>query len=127
MNAPQITTTDSAHAAARPARASWQLNRRGRLLLRGVPVIVVAALATAALVAFLALNFSPTAVSSTESGPQLTVITVSPGDSLWSIAAAIAPEADRYATVESIARLNNLQGGVTLQPGDELFIPAASK
>ncbi len=47
-----------------------------------------------------------------------------PGDTLWSIAAEIAPTADPREVIGEITRLNMLQGGV-LQIGQELSIPAA--
>lgn len=50
-------------------------------------------------------------------------VTVRPGDTLWSIAAAHAgPSADVQEAVDRISDANNLQGG-TLQPGEHLRIP----
>jgi LysM repeat protein len=51
------------------------------------------------------------------------VVTVHPGDTLWSIAAAhAAPSADVQEVVDRITDANHLQGG-TLQPGQHLRIP----
>lgn len=50
-------------------------------------------------------------------------VTVRPGDTLWSIAAAHAgPSADVQEAVDRISDANHLQGG-TLQPGEHLRIP----
>ena len=46
-----------------------------------------------------------------------------PGDTLWSIAEGIAPEADPRDVIGDITRLNLLRGG-ELQIGQELAIPA---
>jgi LysM repeat protein len=49
-------------------------------------------------------------------------ITVGAGDTLWSIAAKYAPNADRRDTVDAIITLNNLQTA-TLQPGQRIALP----
>ena len=50
-------------------------------------------------------------------------VTVMGGDTLWSLAADIAPAADPRDVVDAIARLNALDG-VTIAPGQRLAIPA---
>ncbi len=53
-------------------------------------------------------------------------VTVHPGDTLWSIAAAHAtPTADLQEMVDRISAVNHLQGG-TLQAGEHLRIPESS-
>jgi LysM repeat protein len=50
-------------------------------------------------------------------------VTVEPGDTLWSIAAAHGgPSSDVQEIVDRISDANRLQGG-TLQPGQHLRIP----
>jgi len=50
-------------------------------------------------------------------------VTVQPGDSLWSIAAAHArPDADVQESVDRISAANHLQSGA-IQPGERLRIP----
>jgi len=50
-------------------------------------------------------------------------ITVRPGDTLWSIAAAhTAPSSDLQEVVDRISDANHLQSG-TIQPGEHLRIP----
>ena len=46
-----------------------------------------------------------------------------PGDTLWSIASSIAPEADPRDVIGEITRMNLLRGG-ELQVGQELALPA---
>ena len=50
-------------------------------------------------------------------------ITVSAGDSLWSIAQEIAPQADPRDVVDAIAQLNALDDA-TVSAGQRLAIPA---
>ena len=83
-------------ATARPRPATIRLTRRGRLVLRGIPVIAAAVAATLA---------------------------VMPGDSLWTIATTVAPEADVYEVIATIDELNGLEGRAPA-PGEELFVPA---
>ncbi len=52
-------------------------------------------------------------------------ITVDKGDNLWKIAASIAPDADRQATVERIVRLNSLKKEAGLEIGQRLVVPVA--
>jgi LysM repeat protein len=54
---------------------------------------------------------------------QYVTVTVRPGDTLWSIAAAHSrASADMQEVVDRISDANHLQGG-TLQPGQHLRIP----
>lgn len=106
-----------------PAPAAFRLNRRGRLVLRGLPLMLVAAVVTVVAVVTLSVGFSPAATSSDQAAPELRSLTVLPGDTLWDVAARVAPGQDRFATMDRIAGLNELEGHV-LEPGAELFIPA---
>jgi LysM repeat protein len=49
-------------------------------------------------------------------------ISVKPGDTLWSIAEGIAPQADRRALVADIVEVNNLKSP-NLQAGQKIYIP----
>lgn len=49
-----------------------------------------------------------------------TTIVVQPGDSLWSLAATLAPDGDLRALV---SELETIAGGSVLQPGQRLVIP----
>jgi predicted Zn-dependent protease len=50
------------------------------------------------------------------------LVTVKPGDTLWSIAARRAGDADIQETIDGITSANHLSGA-TLQPGQHLRIP----
>jgi hypothetical protein len=54
--------------------------------------------------------------------PTVSVI-VQPGESLWAIAGAVAPERDPRDVVADIVQLNNLDAARVL-PGETLFVPA---
>ncbi|QCU78489.1 LysM peptidoglycan-binding domain-containing protein [Citricoccus sp. SGAir0253] len=104
--------------------AGFRLNRRGRLLLLGLPVIVLAVLAAAAAVFFGAHAVAPAAASPERSAPALRSVTVDYGDTLWSLAGEAVPEGPRNETILRIGELNDLSGP-DLQPGQVLFVPAA--
>lgn len=99
---------------------------RLRLTVRGRRVLAfLAALPAIAVLAFAVLA-GGSALASHEGGApagSFQTVTVSAGDSLWSIAGEIAPSADPRDVVDALTRLNALDG-VTLTPGQELAIPA---
>lgn len=110
---------------ARPARRSQpqaratqagpvRLTRRGRLVVFGVMLAVVFAVA-------LALSGSSTATH--ESGPEVRTerIVVQPGQTLWAIAQEYG-DGDLRETVDELERLNALDSTM-LQAGQELFVP----
>lgn len=116
-----ISVTASAHIASVPRIASTRLRltQRGRRVLA---VLVALPLAVALSVAVLA---SGNAVASQNAGvpsSSFETITVQPGDSLWAIAGRIAPSSDPRDVVSSLAKLNNISGGV-ISAGESLFIP----
>ena len=47
-------------------------------------------------------------------------VVVQPGDTLWGIARALAPEGDPRALVD---QLSDLAGGAQIQPGQQLLVP----
>ncbi len=102
--------------------APTRLAGRVRLTLRGrVLVILVAALLLAG-IAVLAK-----AATSSASGPVVgssqPMITVQPGESLWSIATQVAPNADPRATVQKIVDLNGMSG-TAVAAGEQLKLPS---
>lgn len=119
MNARTSSVTRTGATAA----ADWRLNRRGRFVLRGLPVMVLAAVLTALAATALSITLSPAAVSSNQAGADLDKVTVMPGDNLWDIAERVDPAADRFDTMERITELNGLEGR-TLEVGSDLFVPA---
>jgi len=98
-----------AGVAARAAR----LTRRGRLVVV-VTVLLLLVLA----------GFTVGRVSSQAAGPArpLPTVTVEPGETLWQIAARVAPTADRRLVVRQIEQLNDLGDGRVLV-GQQLRLP----
>jgi LysM repeat protein len=91
-----------------------------RLTRRGV---VVLTLAVAALAVAL-LSVAALSAPNTGAGPrhQPATVTVHDGDTLWAIAARVAPDRDPRAEVAQLQRRNHLTG-VALMPGQVLRIP----
>ena len=96
---------------------STRITRRGRLLL------------TMALVGLLLAAFSlgradaPQAATEVAAPPAVVQTTVQPGDSLWTVAQRVAPEADPREVVQQLRSLNDLSGS-GLQVGQQLLLPA---
>lgn len=95
----------------------WRLTRRGRVLLLGVLTVLL----TAALVGWGAAR-SGLASTGSADGDRATVIVVE-GDTVWSIAAHVAPHADRRTVVRQIIAANHLHGP-HIEPGQRLVVPA---
>lgn len=113
--------TDFSKARPRTAQrpAKLQLTRKGRLVFIGIPSMILAA----ALLALVGLFTSPVLAGSTApSSVDAVQVTVLQGDSLWSIAEAVAPGQDPRETIEQIQELNVIDGK-TLRVGQEIFVP----
>lgn len=103
-------------AASRPAEAAapLRLTARGRAVLAGLAI--VAAAVTGSVVGAVVGASEPTGA--------VEVVTVTGGDSLWSIAAAVAGPGDDVRDVMSeIAALNDLSG-TALLAGQQLTVPS---
>ena len=99
---------------------------RLRLTVRGRRVLAAAAALPAAVALSVAMISGGTALASRDSGApagSFATVTVSTGDSLWSIAEEVAPSADPRDVVDAIVRLNALRG-VAISAGQRLAIPA---
>ncbi|WP_427115237.1 LysM peptidoglycan-binding domain-containing protein [Pseudarthrobacter scleromae] len=99
-----------------------RLTRRGRIVLIGIPLVLLAAL----LLSLAGFFNSPAKASDSAADLETTSavsVTVQPGQSLWGIAATVAPERDARDVVADIVQLNNLSAG-TVFPGQQLFVPA---
>jgi len=95
-----------------------RLTRRGRMV---ITTLLAAPLAAMAL--YLGVNAGG-AVATGESGSaQFEIVTVEPGQSLWDVAASLAPEADPRDVIADLASLNQLDSA-TVQPGQELAVPS---
>lgn len=107
--------------AVRPAAARFRLTRRGRLVLVGLPLMLLA-------VALLTLAGSVTAPATASGDPLVAaepeVVTVGPGESLWSLAVELAPGQDPREVVAEIIQLNNLDTPL-VHSGRQLFVPAS--
>lgn len=98
---------------------------RLRLTVRGRRVLAFLASVPAVVALSLAIVSGGGALASGEGGAPagtFAEVTVMPGDSLWSIAQALAPEADPRDVVDAIIRLNALPSG-SLVAGQSLAVP----
>lgn len=104
---------------AHRTRSSVRLTRRGR--------IVVGALVSLPFAALLVITGSVAADAETADprGSATATVVVQPGESLWSIAQAIAPHDDPRSTITTIRDLNGL-GTDTVVPGQSLVVPRAA-
>ncbi|MBS1698836.1 MAG: LysM peptidoglycan-binding domain-containing protein [Actinobacteria bacterium] len=99
---------------------------RLRITARGRRVLAaLVALPVAGAIAFAALSSGGSALASGEHTPgdAFATVTVQAGDTLWSIAGEVAPDADPRDVVAEISRLNMIAGGV-IAVGQHLAIPA---
>lgn len=106
-----------ARREARPTRL--RLTRRGRAVvgtLLAVPVAVALAVSV--------FSGSPAEAGSSIPSASFEYISVAPGESLWDLAAWVAPDADPRDVVSQFVELNQLQT-TEVQPGQRLAIPAA--
>ena len=94
--------------ARRPARAVF---RRRRLFaaLAGLGLVLTVARAGAAL--------EGSSLASPQRLPHVRTVVVAPGDSLWSLAARLAPQRDPRAVVDAIA---TARGTSMVTPGDSI-------
>jgi hypothetical protein len=94
--------------------APLKVTRRGRALLSFL--VVAAVVATGLLFA------SPGAQAGAESG-EATLHTVMAGESLWSIAEALAPGTDPRISIDRLMKANELSSAV-IEPGTQILIPS---
>lgn len=108
-----------------PFRGSLRTTRL-RLTLRGRRVLAAVAALPAVVAIAVAMISGGSALASRDAGApaaSFETVTVMQGDSLWSIAEEVAPQADPRDVIDAIVRLNSLDG-VTVQAGQSLAIPA---
>ncbi|WP_353713446.1 LysM peptidoglycan-binding domain-containing protein [Arthrobacter sp. K5] len=109
-------------AVSRPGRPPrLRLTRRGRIVLIGLPLVLLAAL----ILSLTGLLNSPAKAADTASGLTVTPtvsVTVQPGESLWAIAGKVDPDRDPRDVIVDIVQLNDLQAGKVM-PGQQLFVP----
>ncbi|MBT1002739.1 LysM peptidoglycan-binding domain-containing protein [Paenarthrobacter sp. DKR-5] len=109
----------------RPApHGRLRLTRRGRIVLIGLPLLLLAAV----LLTVLGFFTSPAKASSTRDSLAVTSsvkVTVGSGQTLWAIAGAVDPQRDPRDVVADIVELNHLDTSV-VRPGQVLFVPSAA-
>ena len=89
-----------------------RLTPRGRLVVGLIWVLMA--------VAFVAMINRPADVPVPA---QTSTVVVQAGDTLWSLAEGLAPEADRRVTISQIVELNDLGSAGDIHPGDVLVVP----
>ncbi|KRB35996.1 LysM peptidoglycan-binding domain-containing protein [Microbacterium sp. Root180] len=122
MTAISITTP----ALSRRSFSRAANGTRLRLTVRGRRVLAAIAALPAVIAIAVAMVSGGSALASRDAGApagSFETVTVFHGDSLWTIAEEVAPQADPRDVVDAIVRLNALEG-VTLQAGQTLAIPA---
>lgn len=90
-----------------------RLTRRGRLVVTFSWLVLAMA----------ALGAVVWPQGGTDPRPSGVTAEVRSGDTLWELAARIAPEADVRETVAAIVELNGLSSGGDIRPGDTLRLP----
>lgn len=103
--------------APRPVAPRLRLTRRGRAVfsaLAAIPLLIAALVFGLGAGGAVATNDAAT--------DSLTWVTVDGGQSLWDLAAEIAPTEDPREFAAQVAAFNQLDGAV-LQPGQKLAIP----
>ncbi len=113
-----LRTPASVEVATAPSapRTRLRITPRGRAVLSvlvALPFIVAILLAV--------LNGG---VAAADQGGSTVTVTVSAGQTLWSLAEAIAPESNPADVVADIVAVNALDGGA-VQAGQTLVLPAA--
>ncbi|TQJ32466.1 LysM peptidoglycan-binding domain-containing protein [Microbacterium sp. SLBN-146] len=109
----------SAYTATIAPETRLRLTVRGRRVLAFLVAAPIAVLLTYGLIS------GGAALASRDNGATVpfSVVTVSYGDTLWSIAQEVAPTSDPRDVVDAIARLNALPGGL-IEIGQTIAIPA---
>ncbi|MDW4573086.1 LysM peptidoglycan-binding domain-containing protein [Microbacterium sp. M3] len=121
-----IGITTSVPSPARAATVAVRRATRLRLTVRGRRVLAALAALPAVVALSAAVLGGGAALASRDAGApagQFETITVSAGDSLWTIAEEVAPDRDPRDVVDQIVRLNALDS-VLVQAGQSLAIPA---
>jgi hypothetical protein len=113
-----FSTSATAAAGSPGATMRLRLTRRGRVVLTSLAAIplVVGAL-------FFALNGGGAAAIGDQAHVHFQYVTVEPGQSLWSIAETVAPNADPRDVIADVVSLNQLESAV-VSPGQRIAIPS---
>ncbi|MFE4951304.1 LysM peptidoglycan-binding domain-containing protein [Leifsonia sp. NPDC056665] len=107
----------AASGAQAAGRVRLRLTRRGRAVLTmlvALPIVIGAMV--------FALNGGGAAATGEQAHVTFHYVTVQSGDSLWSVASRIAPNADPRNVIADLVNLNGLSSAV-VTPGQQLAIP----
>ena len=115
---PQLRVLEGGRAPSRLAQQA--IYRRRRVVAAVVAVVLVVALTLLASAGVARLAGGGPSAAGGPSSSDATVV-VQPGDTLWSIAAEVAPRTDVRVTVDRLIALN---GSSPIVPGQELVVPA---
>jgi LysM domain len=105
--------------AAQSAASPLRLTRRGRVVVAGLAVLLVAVLS---LLVAGAAQASSRAAPLGVAGHDLGQVVVRPGQSLWSVAESADPDADTRLVIQQILELNALHDD-TVFAGQRLWVP----
>jgi hypothetical protein len=112
-----LLRTEPVAATAAPMRTRLRITRRGRAVL-ATAIALPLVLGTAAAV----LNGGGAVATDAASSVEFSYVEVEAGQSLWSLAETVAPQADPREVIAAIVRLNGLPSA-DVQPGERLAIP----
>lgn len=111
-----ISSFDVANALPAP-RPRLRLTRRGRAALTtlaALPIVIGALVFT--------FNGGGAIAAGERVGTTFQHVTVQSGESLWSVAESIAPNADPRDVIAELVKLNGLESAV-VSPGQQLAVP----
>lgn len=117
MSTASMNGTGSLPRPAAAPRVRLRLTRRGRFVLTALvalPVVIGALV--------FALNGGVAAATGEQTHVTFHYVTVQSGDSLWSVAERLAPNADPRDVIADLVSLNGLESAV-VTPGQQLAIP----
>ncbi len=116
---PEIMRPEGGAPAPVVVRSHLRLTRRGRVVLT-----TLAALPLVAGALLFAVNGGgAVAGDASQQGSRFDYVSVPPGESLWTLAVELAPDADPRDVIAAIIELNQL-GTSQVQAGQRLAIPA---
>jgi hypothetical protein len=118
---PQLRLVPALEPAPHPAPAPLRLTRRGRALARLVALVALIVLGIGLMLAMTGA-FGSAAAGTRSTTPATRVVVVQPGQTLWSIAAQVAPNADRRDTIARIVELNALANS-SVSAGARIAVP----
>ncbi|MBG6239852.1 hypothetical protein IWX78_002842 [Mycetocola sp. CAN_C7] len=115
---PRPAVEASSEAPAAKSSGRLRLTRRGRIVfttLAAAPLLAVAA--------WFGVSAMPAVATSSSSSVVFEYATIEAGQSLWQLAASIAPESDPRDVIADLMRLNQLDSS-TVSPGQRIAIPS---